>query len=396
MTATAPIRISARSQFLGVAFTLLVLLVGANMPSPLYAGYEHSFGFSPVVLTLVFATYVGTLVPALCLAAPLADTLGYRVPLVLSLVLAAGAMALFAAATGLGWLFAARAVQGVAVGMGSGTAASALVATAPENDRNRASLLASLVTTVGNGIGPVLTGLIASYLPLPTRLCYLVEIALCVAAAVVASTLPSGLGALGHPWRPRVPRVPTEVGAQFRAAATVSFLTWAVTALCLALVPSYLASFTGSHNLVLAGLSSGLILLAASLAQVVSAGWSTRTAQVIGLALLVAGLLGLVPAGALHSAALVLTCCVVAGIGQGPAFMGAMRQVNQATTERTRGGVLAAFYGTTYAGFGVPVIGVGLLATVLDTPTAVHIFIAAFTPMTLAVIYRIVRREADH
>ncbi|MDL4817288.1 hypothetical protein [Actinomadura opuntiae] len=46
------------------------------------------------------------------------------------------------------------------------------------------------------------------------------------------------------------------------------------------------------------------------------------------------------PAGALHSTALVLICCVVAGIGQGPAFMGAMRQVNQATTERTRGGVL--------------------------------------------------------
>ncbi|WP_037062890.1 MFS transporter [Pseudonocardia acaciae] len=372
-----------RSRFVGVAFALLVLLIGANMPSPLYPGYERDFGFPPVTLTLVFATYVATLVPSLCLAAPLADTLGYRRVLVPALACAAVAMGLFAAARGVGWLYAARAVQGVAVGAAAGTLTSALLATAPSGNRTRASLLATLTTTAGNGIGPVLAGLSATYLPQPTRLCYVIEIALLLVASVAVMRLSGELGRLGDAWRPRVPAVPARARARFRVAAAVSALGWAVTALCLAQVPSYLAAFAERPNLVLAGLASGMILLAASVTQLLARTLDTRKAQAFGLLVLVAGVVGLLPAGAWRSSALVLACSLVAGVGQGLAFMGAMRQVNETSTEAERSGVIAAFYTVTYLAFGVPVIGVGLLATVLDTTRAVQLFALAFVPLSL-------------
>jgi len=50
--------------------------------------YAHRFGFSPFVLTLIFATYAGALVPALLLAGSLAEAWGYRRVLLLGLAAA--------------------------------------------------------------------------------------------------------------------------------------------------------------------------------------------------------------------------------------------------------------------------------------------------------------------
>jgi hypothetical protein len=205
------------------------------------------------------------------------------------------------------------------------------------------------------------------------------------------SRLPAGLGALGRPWRPRVPRIPAAHRAGFRRAVAVNFLTWAVTALCLTLVPAYLAAFTGRHDLLLAGLAAGLILLTASLVQLAAPGVPARWAQSGGLAALSAGMLGLLGAGAAHSAALVLVCSAVAGIGQGLAFMGALRESTRTVGEAERGGVIAAFYMITYVGFGVPIIGVGLLATLLGTGPAVQLFVAVFVPLSLVLAFRVVR-----
>jgi len=79
-----------------MAYTLLVLIIGTNLPSPLYGVYQHRFGFGPLVVTLIFAAYAAALVPALLLAGPLADAIGYRRVLVPAVLLAAGGTVLFA------------------------------------------------------------------------------------------------------------------------------------------------------------------------------------------------------------------------------------------------------------------------------------------------------------
>src|SRR5262245_59109527 len=106
----------ARWPFFAVAAALFILLAGANLPTPLYTVYRQQFGFSTVVLTLVFAVYAVVLIPSLLVFGQLSDSLGRRKVIVAGLCAAGLAMALFAAARGTGWLFAARGVQGIALG----------------------------------------------------------------------------------------------------------------------------------------------------------------------------------------------------------------------------------------------------------------------------------------
>src|SRR3954452_15488602 len=98
----------------------LVLMAGADLAAPLYAVYAELFGFSSLVLTLIFATYAVVLVPALILFGRLSDRFGRRPVIASGLATGCVGLLLFAFAEGEAWLFTARAVQGLAVAMVSG------------------------------------------------------------------------------------------------------------------------------------------------------------------------------------------------------------------------------------------------------------------------------------
>jgi MFS family permease len=102
------------------------MLLGANVAAPLYAGYAEHYQFSTGVLALIFAVYALALIPSLMVFGQISDQLGRRPVIATGLGLAIVGLALFAAAQGVAWLFAARAVQGLAQGMMGGAATAAL------------------------------------------------------------------------------------------------------------------------------------------------------------------------------------------------------------------------------------------------------------------------------
>ena len=379
-----------RRRFIGLSYTLGVLILGTNLPTPLYPVYSHEYGFPPLVVTLIFATYAAVLIPSLLIGGPLSDIVGHRKVLVPALLAAAVGTGLFAAASGTGWLFAARAAQGLAIGAASGAVTAALVATAPGGNTRRASLLASAMTVAGGGGGPVVAGLLAQYAPAPQLLVYLVELVLLVPALLVVATLPATMGrttdGAGGRWRPRAPHVPHGIRRAFARAAATTFLSWAVAALFLALVPSYASELLGTSNLALTGAIAGLILLTAALIQVLLVGWSVPRARATGLGLLAVGLLGLVMSGLIGSIWVLVVAALVAGAGQGLAFMAAVHETNQIAPADRRGEVLSAFYVATYTGVGLPVIGVGLLTTIIGLPAAVNAFAAVVGPSCLILL----------
>ncbi|MGW2180409.1 MFS transporter [Streptomyces sp. NPDC001732] len=378
-----------RWPFWGTAYALLVLLTGTNLPTPLYRGYEVRFGFSPLVVTLIFSAYVAALIPSLLVAGPVSDAVGRRRVLLPAMAVAALGSLVFALATSTGWLFAARILQGVALGAASGPLTAALTELEPTGNRRKAALVATVASVGGLGLGPVLAGFLAQYAPAPDVLPFAVEIALLAPAAAVVTMLPTTRSMAR--WRPRRPEIPTTVRAAFATSGTAGFLAFAVIGLFLTLVPTYVAALSGSKNLLLGGAVVALMLMCSALAQLACYGRSAQVLELLGLPLLATGLVLLAVAGGCSSLILLLAATVTAGTGQGLVFLGGLTVINQAAPAGRHADVLSSFYVIIYLGVGLPVIGVGFLAIVTGLLTAVQYFACAVALLCLVVLFALAR-----
>src|SRR5690348_17462407 len=106
--------LAPRSAFALVAAVIGLALFASGTPSPIYGIYRELWGFSPLVLTLVYATYAFGVLAALLLAGRISDDVGRRPVLLAALATLMGATVLFMLADSVVWLFVARGVQGLA------------------------------------------------------------------------------------------------------------------------------------------------------------------------------------------------------------------------------------------------------------------------------------------
>lgn len=381
-----------------MAAVLFTVIAGTNIPSPLYKQYAHQWGFSPTVLTLLFSTYAAVLVVALLTASRVTGRLGYRTALIAALSTAAVASAVFALADATAWLFVARGLQGAAVGIASGALTATIVALHPRSDGHSASAVVTAMTAFGGGLGPVLCGVFAQFLPAPLHTIYWVEAVLLIVGVLVVATIPPHLGKSTTGPATARPALPTTAPAAFLIAAAGTFLAWGVVALFLTIAPSLIADLTGDTHVLTAGIVAGVVLIASGLAQITLARLDTHRAAISGLTLLALGLAGLIGATFLAQPAAVIAAAIVAGVGHGLTFMAALRTTN-ALTENSdrRPRVLSSFYIATYGGVGIPVIGAGILATATDTTLAVRAFALVTIAALLALLaITAVRRHHNH
>jgi hypothetical protein len=340
----------------------LWLMAGINMVAPLFAVYAQKFGFSSLVLTLVFATYAAALVPSLLLCGRLSDRYGRRPVIVAGLAAAAVGLLLLALAQGTWWLFVARGFQGLAVGLVSGAATAALVELAPGSGQ-RPALLAGLAQAGGCAVGPMLAGVLAQWAPAPLVLTYLVGLAGLVLAGAGTLAVPEPGEATGEPWRVQLPRIPRGIAADVGRVGLTAAVAWASVALYLSVVPTYVAALLDTDNLALIAAVSALALAASCVAQVGSERLPlpVATAQSVALLLLAVGLVALAVAGPTRSLGVLLTGAVVTGGGHGLGFLNAQHELNDIAPAERRGEVTAAFICCIYALVGGAVIATGLL-----------------------------------
>ena len=55
-TTASPVRLGRRFGFVAAAFALAVGMLGTTLPTPLYGLYRQQFGFSELMITVIFAT----------------------------------------------------------------------------------------------------------------------------------------------------------------------------------------------------------------------------------------------------------------------------------------------------------------------------------------------------
>jgi MFS family permease len=351
-------RLSKPTAFTLLASIILFFLASSSAPTPLYLVYQAAWGFSPVTITFVFGIYAVAVLATLLVVGSLSDHVGRRPVLLAATLLQAVAMAVFATAGSVGALIVARIVQGVATGAAAGAVGAGML----DIDRAKGTIANAVAPMLGTATGGLASGLMAQYLPAPTRLIYLVFGAIFVAQAIGVAFMPESAtpreGAL-RSLRPHL-RLPPAVRTPTLVAAPALIATWALVGFYGSLGPSLVRRLLGSSSLVLGGLVLFVLAASGAVTVLLSRARSARSVLLFGNVALIAGV-GLTLIGIANGApSAFFAGTVLAGAGFGSGFQGAIRTVVPLAAAHQRAGVLSVLYVIAYLSMGVPAVFAGL------------------------------------
>jgi MFS family permease len=350
-------RLTGRPAVIVLASVIVALLASSAAPTPLYAIYQARWHFTPISTTVVFGVYAIAVLAGLLVIGKLSDHVGRRPVLLTAIAVQATSLVIFATATGVPGLLAARVVQGLSTGAALGAIGAAML----DFDRELGTFANSVSPGMGTASGVILSALAVRYLPDPTHLIYLALICVLAlqATAITAmrETVSRAPGALAS-LRPEIV-VPRELRAQVLTAVPVLFAVWALAGLYAALGPALVDSLTGSDDVVLGSMSLFVLAASAVIAIIVLRRASARAVMLFGIVALIAGVAVTVIAVSLGWTAVFFAGSAIAGAGFGSGFQGAIRTVVPLAAAHQRAGVVSLLYVVSYLGLGVPVVLAG-------------------------------------
>lgn len=341
--------------------SLGLMLAGTFLPSPLYELYRRDWGLSPAEISIVFAVYAASLIPALLFLGGISDRIGRRRTLLVALALQAVAALIFAFAANIWWLIAARMVQGCALGIGSGAATAATREWMPERMLPRAGMVTVIGSGLGSAAGALLGGSVAQYAPFPLTLPYLVYIAFLAVIAAGVARVPSCPHRVSAGKR-AFPTIPAAIRRPFFIASVESFVSWATFAIFVSLLPSFLARSLDIHNLMLGALVVACLQTGMVTASFAGRRLANRRAIVTSMLALGGGVWLLLLAVPLHAYALLALATIVVGAGGGLSYLAGLNIVGAIAPPERRAEVTSAFFVACYLGFSLPALGVGIAA----------------------------------
>lgn len=386
-------RLGRGGGFLAATYAFAATMLGTTLPTPLYSIYRARFGFSELMITVVFATYAAGVIGALLLLGRVSDVVGRRPVLLLGLAMSALSAVVFLLAQGLALLLVGRVLSGLSAGIFTGTATATLVDLAAPGKRDRATLVAAVANMGGLGCGPLLAGVLAQLAPLPLRLTFWVDLALLIPAVAGVLLMPEPVDVRrGERLRPQALSVPRETRAAFIPAALAGFAGFAVMGLSTAVSPAFLGQVLSVHNDVVVGAVVFGVFACSTLGQLLLDVVPQRNAMAVGCTCLIAGM-GLLAAGlAASSLALLVVGAMLAGGGQGLSFRAALAAVNQAAPAAQRAEVASSFFVVAYFAISIPVIGEGVLADSAGLQTAGIVFAGLVAVLAGAVVMMLLSR----
>jgi MFS family permease len=348
-----------------VAFVAVLLPAASTVPSPIYVVYQREWQFADSTITVVFGVYCVSVLVSMLLFGSLSDQTGRRPVILLAVGMVAVSTVVFLYAQGLPWLIVARAVQGFGGGIGGSALAAALLELAPAGARWRGVLSGSVTPIIGIGAGALGSGMLVEFGPAPTRLPYLILLALLVIAgagiSLVPETAPCGAGAACRfTLAPRRIHVPTQARRAFAVLSSAIVAVWAVGGLYMALGPSVAVAVLGSDSQALGGTVIAVLAGSAAVAQVGCRRMVPRPQLAFGAAAQLVGLAGVQASLLAGSQPAFLLGTVVLGFGWGCSNMAAFRLASALATPERLGELVAAVNIVAYLGTVVPTVAAGI------------------------------------
>lgn len=379
LTRTAPVAPASTRWIWLAAWPVTAVFVLSNAATPLYVLWQHRIGFSRGTLTVVFACYILGLLGTLPIAGVASDRLGRRPVLLPALGAALVACGLFATASSVAELMAARLLTGMAVGAAVSAGMAAVTDVAGPDRRRLAALLASTAMVFGAGLGPLLAGVLSETGPAWTV--FAVEAVLLAGAIAVVLRMPLERpdGARQGRWV-RVPGVPKENRRHLAMGVAVFAPGITATSFVLSLGPSLLSGLLGTDNRIVAGATAFVMFAAATGVQFAVRGLARTKVLLAGAVSTLAGMGALVLA--VHDGGIVplVAAAVLAGAGQGLGQLGGLSLMNanvpaprlaEANAALNAGGYLLAGTLPVAAGYLSDPLGLATGSTVFATVLAV-------------------------
>ena len=367
----------------------------SSAPTPLYSLYRKAWDFSPAALTLVFGIYALALLAALLVTGSLSDHLGRRPVMLGSLALEAVAMLVFADASDLRMLIAARLLQGLA----SGAAASVVPAAVLDVGHSRAPLLNSLMPVLGMGCGALGTSILVTYAPFPMRLVFILLLGLFLLLAAVVAWLPETISRRAGALASLVPsiRIPRAAHRIMIRVAPANIAAWALGGFYLSLGPSLAAMVTGSHSVILGGTVVFTLTAGATLAILLFRTMTPAITLLLGSGALAMGLAITLLGVHAALAGILIAGTFCSGMGLGLVFQSALRSVLPQAEAHERAGLMAAYFVMSYLAFSIPAMLAGTMVRHLGLETVTDAYAGSLillVAITAAASWQSMRRPA--
>lgn len=381
---------------------LMVALFGVafstQAPSPVLLYYTDTLDLGALALTIFFTVYALGLVPSLLLGGPYSDRQGRKrvvVPFTL-LCLLALVVLLCTALFGEPTIYIGRLLQGITSGAVFTVGVVWLRELAGPEGAAGAAMRASAAMAMGFAVGPLTSGLLVQWAPLPEILPFVLPILLVALASWLTLGIPETMTDR-RPGRLQI-GVPPGAGPGFAVyllPAGLIVYTYAV--LTLTIVPVLVGGQGFGAVYALVGISALLVqgsaALATSLARRLgpaTSGWSSAVLAAAGCIL---GYLAVQPGGW----PLILPASLLIGVAEGLAITSGITVSDMLAPADRRGGLVSVFYLVVYFGFAVPTIVALVSGDALQT--GIPILVLGAIALLLAVVLfvpgrRVLARQA--
>lgn len=369
--------------------TLMTFMAASSAPTPLYRLYQQLWQFSPVTLTLIFATYAFTLLGSLLIIGSLSDYIGRRPVIIAAIFLQIISMSFFLFASDVSMLFIARGLQGIATGL----AVSAIGAAILDFSKLQGSLINSIAPMVGMAVGIFLTCSILQFSAQPLQLVFEFLCLLLVCELILSFFTPEiaqkRSGALAS-LKPNM-AIPPQTKSALLSISPINIALWMVSGFFLSLMPSLLAKIFHTSSSWLNGIMFIALALSGA-AGILTLRKSTNYRILLTGTLSIAiGSTILFLAINLTNAIVLFLGSIITGVGFGTAFMGAIRTVMPLALPEERAGLMAAFFVESYLAFSIPAILAGYFVGkigLMSTANSYICFIVLLSLVALLLIFK--------